>query len=53
MFFQKIIDFLKNLFSSKDVSEIGEVDVSSSVDSHDENPTFTLEEFLFVQKNNL
>ena len=53
MFFQKIIDFLKNLFSSKDVSEICEVDVSSSVDSHDENPTFTLEEFLFVQKNNL
>ena len=26
-----IIDFLKNLFSSKDVSEIGEVDVSRSV----------------------
>lgn len=53
MFFQKIIDFLKNLFSSKDVSEICEVDDSSDVDSHDENPTFTLEEFLFVQKNNL
>lgn len=53
MFFQKIINFFKNLFSSKDVSEIYEVHDISDVDSHDENPTFTLEEFLFVQKNNL
>ena len=48
MFFQKIITFFKNLFSSKDVS-----DISETVNTDDKKIPFSLEEFLFVEKNNL